>query len=64
MKTRGSLTEVSSDQEKVTTAAPEVPPSEVSLAPLTQDATEPPARSQWQLFFRRFRRHRLAIASL
>jgi peptide/nickel transport system permease protein len=64
MKTRGSLTEVSSDQEKVKTAAPEVPPSEVSLAPLTQDATEPPARSQWQLFFRRFRRHRLAIASL
>ncbi len=64
MKTRGSLTEVSADQEKVTTAAPEVPPSEVSLAPLTQDATDPPARSQWQLFMRRFRRHRLAIASL
>jgi peptide/nickel transport system permease protein len=64
MRTRGSLTEVSADQEKVTTAAPEVPPSEVSLVPLTQVANEPAARSQWNLFFRRFRRHRLAIASL
>ena len=37
---------------------------EISLEPLTPGAKEPPARSQWRLFLRRFLRHRLAIVSL
>ncbi len=64
MKTRGDLTTAPNDPDKVVLAAPNVPAEEVSLAPLTQAAMEPPARSQWQLFFRRFRRHKLAMISL
>jgi peptide/nickel transport system permease protein len=37
---------------------------EISLAPLPGESREPEARSQWQLFLRRFLRHRLAVASL
>jgi peptide/nickel transport system permease protein len=64
MKTRGDLTTAPNDGDKVVIAAPEIPAAEISVAPLTQGAMEPPARSQWQLFFRRFRRHKLAIISL
>jgi peptide/nickel transport system permease protein len=64
MKTRGDLTTAASDADKVVVAAPNVPATDVSLAPLTQAAMEAPARSQWQLFFRRFRRHKLAVMSL
>jgi peptide/nickel transport system permease protein len=44
--------------------SPEIAPEEVSIEPLTPEGREPPARSQWQLFLRRFLRHRLALASL
>jgi peptide/nickel transport system permease protein len=44
--------------------SPEIAREEVSIQPLTREAKEPPARSQWQLFLRRFLRHRLALASL
>ena len=37
---------------------------EISLVPLPGESREPAARSQWQLFLRRFLRHRLAVASL
>ena len=38
--------------------------ADVELAEPTPSGQEPPARSQWQLFSRRFFRHRLAFASL
>ena len=41
-------------------AAPEATSSEYALPP----TREPPARSQWELFLRRFMRHRLAVVSL
>jgi peptide/nickel transport system permease protein len=37
---------------------------EISLEPLPAETREPAARSQWQLFLRRFLRHRLAVLSL
>jgi peptide/nickel transport system permease protein len=56
--------DTSSTQGGITTVeSPEIAPEEVSIEPLTQEGREPPARSQWQLFLRRFLRHRLAIAS-
>jgi peptide/nickel transport system permease protein len=64
MKTRTSVTTPTAEPDKAPTAAPTLPPIEQAPAPLIQAPLEPPARSQWQLFFRRFRRHRLAIISL
>jgi peptide/nickel transport system permease protein len=62
MKTRGDLS--SSKNDEVVIGAPELPAEKVSIGPLTPAVNEPPARSQWQLFFRRFRRHKLAVGSL
>lgn len=62
MKTRGDLSSTKTDE--VVIDAPELPAEKISIGPLTPASNEPPARSQWQLFFRRFRRHRLAVASL
>ncbi|HEX3567298.1 MAG TPA: ABC transporter permease [Acidimicrobiales bacterium] len=62
MKTEGELT--STTTEEVTILEPAVPPEKVTTAPIVPGANEPPARSQWQLFFRRFRRHKLAVMSL
>ncbi len=62
MKTRGDRNLTQTDE--VVIEEPEGPAEVVSLAPLTPHANEPPARSQWQLFFRRFRRHKLAVGSL
>lgn len=64
MKTRTSVTTPTAEPDKTPTAAPTLPPAEHSPEPLVQQPLEPPARSQWQLFLRRFRRHRLAIISL
>ena len=65
MKTQGEMNlSPTTTQDKVVTAAPDLPPSEISLAPLQAGANEPPARSQWALFLRRFRRHKLAVGSL
>ena len=51
--------------EKMLVDSPDMSDAEeMSLAPLTPGGREPPARSQWQLFLRRFLRHRLAVASL
>jgi peptide/nickel transport system permease protein len=62
MKTQGDLGTTRTDE--VVTAAPDIPAERISVAPLTPGRHEPPARSQWQLFFRRFRRHKLAVGSL
>ncbi|HEX3566830.1 MAG TPA: ABC transporter permease [Acidimicrobiales bacterium] len=64
MKTRGAPPTSPGDTERVAIDTPLSPADEVTVAPLTQTAMEPPARSQWQLFYRRFRRHRLAVISL
>jgi peptide/nickel transport system permease protein len=44
--------------------SPVLPGEEVPAEPIAPDVREPPARSQWQLFLRRFLRHRLAMASI
>jgi peptide/nickel transport system permease protein len=62
MKTQGDLGSTQADE--VVIEAPDLPAEKVSIGPLTPGSNEPPARSQWQLFFRRFRRHRLAVGSL
>ncbi|HEX3541241.1 MAG TPA: ABC transporter permease [Acidimicrobiales bacterium] len=65
MKTEGEMNlSGATTEDKVVTAAPDLPASEISLAPLQAGANEPPARSQWNLFLRRFRRHKLAVGSL
>jgi peptide/nickel transport system permease protein len=63
MKTWRNLDTSSGDQMLVDTPGMS-DAEEISLAPLTSDRREPAARSQWQLFLRRFLRHRLAVASL
>jgi peptide/nickel transport system permease protein len=45
-------------------ALPGMMPVEGSGEPIVPKGSEPAARSQWQLFFRRFLRHKLAVASL
>jgi peptide/nickel transport system permease protein len=49
---------------KVIVGSPEIPAGSVSDQVLVPGAQEAPARSQWQLFLRRFLRHRLAVLSL
>src|ERR1700722_13961371 len=49
---------------KVVVGSPEIPAEAGSDAVLLPGAREAPARSQWQLFLRRFLRHRLAVGSL
>jgi peptide/nickel transport system permease protein len=43
--------------------SPALPSTEVTGEPIRPGDREPPARSQWQLFLRRFLRHRLAVGS-
>jgi peptide/nickel transport system permease protein len=45
-------------------AVPGMLPTEMSSETLVPMAGEPPARSQWQLFLRRFLHHKLALLSL
>jgi peptide/nickel transport system permease protein len=52
------------DGDHVVIDSPGTPAEEVSLGPLVPGVTEAPARSQGQLFLRRFRRHRIAVVAL
>ncbi|HEX3567792.1 MAG TPA: ABC transporter permease subunit, partial [Acidimicrobiales bacterium] len=60
MKTEGELTST----DDVVILEPTIPAEKVTLAPIVPGVNEPPARSQWQLFGRRFRKHHLAVVSL
>jgi peptide/nickel transport system permease protein len=51
-------------QTQVEAPTPVLPGGETGAEPLMPEVKEPPARSQWQLFVRRFLRHRLAILSI
>jgi peptide/nickel transport system permease protein len=51
-------------QTETAEPSPFLPGEEPPEEPLAPEVREAPARSQWQLFLRRFLRHRLAIASI
>src|SRR3954470_5193704 len=64
MKTDDDLGGVAREGADSGSALPGVMPIEGSGATLVPLPGEAPARSQWQLFLRRFLHHKLAIASL
>jgi peptide/nickel transport system permease protein len=62
MKTSGDLNR--GGDGKIVVDSPELPAAAVTAEPLVPSGSEPPARSQWQLFRRRFFRHRVAVLAL
>jgi len=61
MKTSRDL---NSETETVVVDSAELPAESLTIGELGADRLEPQARSQWQLFLRRFLRHRLAVTCL
>jgi peptide/nickel transport system permease protein len=51
-------------REKESADAAVAAPGAAASRDLAGPGSEPPARSQWQLFFRRFRRHKAAVVAL
>src|SRR2546425_6406737 len=64
MRTDDELQREKRQAKDAVSALPGMMPVEGSGETLVPIGLEPPARSQWQLFLRRFLRHRLAIASI